>query len=321
MPLIGPGGRPRGGRRGATLIEVLVAFILIAATVSASVGVFLNARYFILSASNKSRAARIAQVKLEEYRVKSYSELAGSIARGQSSAQGIDPANPLWSWRVDLAQREVVNPLDTTRRIPYIEITSRARYTQQLGSNTSPREARLVNIVPYPLYRISSIFCDYTKGCGGLPPDCTYDPVYDLSCPPEQPVLPNQWHILTRLPLTNKTRVNLMVMYNIGVSGIPGTGLKPADSLFTFAQVNAWGRTDYEYTTAKSLHTGTPILSQPYISNVWVYENLPPADPANPQQLSLWLFRDPTDAWHTGQDPNSRMEIRWVNLIVIEFEV
>jgi type II secretory pathway pseudopilin PulG len=301
-------------RRGITLIELLVAMVLTALSVSVASRIYITSRQFVGRAEFKAKAGRIAFVKMEEYLARSYASLDELIQQGQTDFSGIDSADTRFQWAVQLASKQEINASDTSIKIPYVEIGVTVTYPDSDSSSLSTRSLRITNIVPYPYYRVYSINCDFTKGCFGNSADCATGSAF-TTCPPLIP-LDWSWHRLASITLENKTKVDLLVIYNIGIAGVPGTGVAPDDCIFTMLQI-AFDSDPFYWHEARGenagITTGTPILSQPFISNMDVVKDVVPADPAHPRYLEVMVHRDPDSEVGGGQ-----IEVKWVNCIVIE---
>lgn len=302
-------------RRGITLIELLVAMVLTALSVSVASRIYITSRQFIGRSDFKARAGRIAFVKMEEYLAKSYGSLDALIQQGRTYFTGLDSADPRFQWAVRLTAKQEINSSDTTIRIPYVEIEVVVTYPDSDASSTATSTVRITNIVPYPYYRVYSINCDFSTGCFANPSGCLKDSALaGMGCPPVLGL--DYWYRVAQIALDNKTKVDLLVIYNIGVAGVVGSGLEPDDVIFTRLSI-AYETDPLRWLEFRGIETGittgTPILSQPFVSNMVVIEDVAPADPSNPRYLEVMVHRD----WET-QPAGSQCLIKWVNCIVIE---
>ena len=127
--------------KGFTLIEILIAVILIGIGVAGTIGVLTAGSFFLKRAENKSKAVSVASVQIERYLTRSYSDLITGSYSGSSGK--ID-------WEVDVQEKKEGNcSPDVSKLIPCsrlaIALSSFTRVTK------SPALVLSFTVIPLPL--------------------------------------------------------------------------------------------------------------------------------------------------------------------------
>lgn len=281
---------------GLSLLEVLISLLILSIGAGFSIRIFISGRYFINNAESKSKAIRIASMQMERYLSKSYAGLEALIASGAGVIAETYPDDSRFTYTVTLTSKEEINAVVIPNlKIPYVQVEVVVSYNEdKISGGADLKQVRLVNLVPYPYYHIESAMCNFVLACGGDPAHCVNQ------CP--RPLATTVPQTAATLDLTFKTRKNLLIIYNLGIHGVLGTGIGPMDLIQTQCYLNA---------EALPIVTGTPILTEPFISNVVAKNDVEPPAAGAPQTVTIkW--------WKTA--PAGTVELKWVNVIVLEIE-
>ncbi len=277
---------------GLSLIEILISLVILSIGIGFGIRVFSTGRYFIQGYENKGKGISIATMQMDRYLSKSYSGLNSLITAGNSVIVVAD-ADPNFTSTITLTSKKEVNAA-LGINIPYIQLEVVTTYKESnVGGTMDTKSVRLVNIIPYPYYHMEYADCDFTLGCvGNDPAKCA------VACPP---VAAAGMQKIASLSLSHQTKKNLMIIYNLGLQGVAGTGIQPIDTIDTQAYLNG---------VPLLIRTSTPILTQPFISNVVAQENVPAVSAGSPQIVDIYWSKSSV----------GRIELKWVNLIVLEIE-
>ncbi len=271
--------------KGFTLLEVLVALVLIVIGISAAVAAVSTGKFFLKQAENKAEAMRAVLVKMEEYLAKSYSDL--------------EPGGPLRgtlgkiTWQVNVTQKyEGTEP----PIIPYKHLESIAFYNEtDKAGNIYQKNVRLENIVAYPFIHTASTWISR-----------------DLAGSSEVPYSPNSDNFVGAKTIGDKVtlKVNLkyevakefLIIYNVAIVAEDATGIGAMDTVLTGCFMDNFG--------PKPVVTRTPIITQPLISNVIA---LTGSDALSPGEHTIEI-RWCKDTTH------GRIMLREANLMVVAVE-
>jgi len=270
--------------KGFTLLEVLIALILIVIGISAAVAAISTGKFFLRQAENKAEAMRAALVKMEEYLAKSYSAL--------------EPGGPLTgtlgkiTWQVNVTQKYE----GTVTPIPYKHLETIAFYNEtDKAGNIYQKNVRLENIVPYPFIHTISTWISR-----------------DLVGSSEVPYSPNINNFVGAQTIGDKVtlKVNLkyevakelLIIYNVAIVVEDATGVGAIDTILTGCFMDNNG--------PKPIVTRTPIITQPLISNVIA---LTGSDALSPGEHTIEI-RWCKDTTH------GRIMLREANLMVVAVE-
>jgi len=278
----------RTGKRGLTLVEIIVSLIIFSVGMAAIARVFLVGKHFVKEAENKSRAMQIASQQMERYLSYSYNGLETLIPVGsaQTIITGTAPSpHTNFTWQATLTKLIDSDPTGA-KNIPYVNIEVICNYTEASISGVDvAKSVRILNCVPYPYFHIDEFFADYTS----------------LASPP---VATTTWADIATLQFRNQVPVDLQVIYNITLEAQdPSNNMLATDTISTRCQLN--GATKY-------ITTMTPIITQPAISNVLGIPGLA-VSTGSPHTVTL--------QWQVDRNiPGATIKLKKVSLIVIQAE-
>jgi len=232
-------------RHGFTLLEVIIALILIVIGISAAVAAIVTGKTFLAQAESKARAMRVALVKMEEYLAKSYTGLTpGAPITGTLGKVG---------WQVNVMQR--YEGRNNTLYIPYKYIETKAFYNEtDRAGNVYQKSIRLENIVPYPfIHTVSSwISRDRADDEAEFDADASSGNFTDATVIGDTDPL--------RVTVNYDVAKTFLIMYNVAINVRNPAGITPINTVLTGCFIDNQG--------PKPVVTRTPIISQPLISNV-----------------------------------------------------
>jgi Tfp pilus assembly protein PilV len=226
--------------RGFSLLEALIALILLSIGFQVFLGLNALGRRIVKESQTDSRLMDVALFKMEDSLMRSFADL-----NNNSSGMLNDTF-----WQVNITEQ-------LEGSIPYKLVDVTAANSQADGP--AKREVKLENIVPYPfLHSYSKI----------LPGD--NNAAVPFIIPP--PLNPTQYALVRtntdELAIEVDFRVskNLMIIYNISIDQEDVNGLGVADTIITACLVDG---------VFYPVETETPIITQPLISNAPGVKRLP----------------------------------------------
>lgn len=218
-------------KKTLTLIEVLIALILIGIGLAAAAGVLTAGRYFLKRTENRARAMSLAYQHKESLMAKSYQGLVLGTDSGsvQLGGEGTD-----FHWATRVAQKY-------ENDIPWKKVDIEVKYleTDIRGAETGKtNRVYLTTLVPYPYVHVESrVIQEHCCTVGN-----NQTTINGLSIPIDYPV--------------EKT---IVVAYNIILGYGHTENVEGGDLILTQTYLDG---------VAKSVETGTPILTQPVINNI-----------------------------------------------------
>lgn len=247
-----------GGIRylGFTLIEVLISLVLLGIGLSFSAKVFVAGKYFMKEAENKARAMEIASVHMNEYLTKSFDEL-DSVKTTHTDSK-TDANGFAWTTAVTVDVPAPMAPVaPKVNAIPYKTIEVICSYNEQ---NMAAKSVRLLNMVVYPymhLYSLAASPTDKEARCYGSP--CTTLASVAAADPRST---------IMELDFETKVQSDIVVFYNISID-ITDSSIGAGDLIFTKCFITPIDLTGSPTgpSVGYDIQTGTPIMTQPTISN------------------------------------------------------
>lgn len=231
---------------GLSLIEIIVSLILFTMGVLFLTRIFVAGKYFLKQAENKSKAMGEASMVLEEYLTQSYAALQATTDTGTDSSG-------FFHWTVNISEKAKAG--SGKDDIPYKLVEVLCSYDEEnIDGSIVKKTVRLTNIIPYPLIHL-------VTGVNEPPLDieATHGPPFNVGP-------------LITIPFKTLVRKDLMVVYNIAIDvQDPTNSIQPSDLVITKCFLTDKG-TGKE--TEREIPTGTPVLSQPSISNSIGINNL-----------------------------------------------
>lgn len=246
-------------RKSFTLVEVIVSVVIMGIASASLAGIFLAGRYFIKQTENKAFALSVATLQLDRTVVRSYSELAENIVDGKDvhadTTNRPSDSKP-FDWTVALDQRHLNNAV-TGAQIPYINIEVTVEYGEDLiTGDTLEKTVTLSGIVPYPYTHIDRD--EKTAAAAAITQNFT---CVNGACGSDDAL---------KIDFQYETNKDLEVMYNITLSRHNDlAGVADTDLIETRCVLNDGNGWVYY-----PVETGTPITSQPHITNIVVIEDL-----------------------------------------------
>ncbi|MFA5115130.1 MAG: prepilin-type N-terminal cleavage/methylation domain-containing protein [Candidatus Omnitrophota bacterium] len=245
---------------GFTLLEVLVALVLIVIGISAATAAISTGKFFLKQAEDKARAMRVALVKMEEYLAKPYS----SLRTGESIAGNTGKIN----WQVNITQRYEEG---NAAHIPYKHIESVAFYNEtDKSGNVYHKSIRLENIVPYPFIHTNSTNYpsseSYRPHTIRLSREKAENSQAPYSSNPGNFVNatvignPQDTSAQLKVKATPEVTKDCLIIYNVATGIEDSSGVTESNTTYTGCFVDGIG--------PYPVVTRTPIISQPLISNV-----------------------------------------------------
>lgn len=242
-----------------TLVEVIVSVVIMGVAAASLAGIFLAGRYFIKQTENKAFALSIATLELDRAVIKAYSDLAADIEDGNDSYSDTTsrPSDSKPFDYVVAMDKRYINNATSGAQIPYINIEVSVEYWEDLiTGNTLQKAVTLSGIVPYPYTHIEKD----TKTLGVTPVTTTFRCV-NGSCGSNNAL---------KIEFEYETKKDLQVMYNITLDNQNLAGVDNIDLIETRCYLKK-GTGGWVY---YPIETGTPIISQPHITNIIAIENL-----------------------------------------------
>jgi prepilin-type N-terminal cleavage/methylation domain-containing protein len=289
--------------KGFTLLEILVAMILLGIGIATLAGIFVAGRYFLRQAENRSNAMSVVSTHLTEFTSASYSGLLDflndpghhSLCAGRNCGACDNPVanflqcQAVWDTEDNVNWRAEVNRLAAPTGcvapnlcIPYMEVIVSGQYDEEdIRGNAAEKQVRLRNLVSYPMIHLQRYEIEPT------------DPTHP-ACPLVTTALPetlahfNAGNSTGLGPGTGSSTItinypvtkNLFVIYNIAIDVVANANpITATDTILTACRLNvdASGNPSNTGTaTLWSVHTRTPVLTQPLISNAITINNVPP---------------------------------------------
>jgi len=242
---------------GFTLIEVLIALVLLGVGLSFSAKVFVSGKYFMRQAENKARAMEIANIQMNKYLTSSYEQLGDVNATHIYS--GTDPNGLAWTVTVNItvpaAGSIPPNPMPKVapklNDIPYKTIEVVVSYTEKGANGLSVNNSvRLFNMVVYPKLHLES-----------------------LSTSPVMAVTTNPTAILTLDGFKTLVYTKLIIFYNISIDVTNSSNIGATDLILTDCRIT--GTNPARASSIYYTQTGTPIMTQPTINNTMSVDRYP----------------------------------------------
>ena len=268
--------------KGFTLIEILIAVILIGIGVAGTIGVLTAGSFFLKRAENKSKAVSVASVQIERYLTRSYSDLITGSYSGSSGK--ID-------WEVDVQEKKEGNCSGGGGCIPYKEISVSAAYPEEsVSGNVKYKRINLANIVPYPYIHlehqaIGATGQEVLSGSNSNDYQAINGLTYDVTYPVGK---------------------DIMVIYNIAIDVEDSTSIAADDTILTSCFLDG---------QQKLIETRTPIVTQPLINNLIEVDAKPKGVTANK------LHRIEIKWYKRTNLPNAgTITLKKANVIIIAFE-
>ncbi|MBU1112820.1 MAG: prepilin-type N-terminal cleavage/methylation domain-containing protein [Candidatus Omnitrophica bacterium] len=260
-------------RKGITLIELLVAIVLIAIGAGAVSAVLSSGNYLLRRSRNEARATSIALAHKESLLAHSYENVLLGIEQGNED---------IFHWETEVQELFWAG---TSKNIPYKQIDVTVTYPDEGASGNIAnkwKKLTLRNLIPYPFVHLERRVMDSscaTSSCT-VPPS-SFQLVGDLTITFNYPVVKD-----------------LNVFYNIAVNITNPAGLAGTENIVTKCFLDG---------AQQGQKTGTPILSQPLISNNTVIPNVA----AGAHTLQVRWYKDTT---------SGVISITRANLMMLAFE-
>jgi prepilin-type N-terminal cleavage/methylation domain-containing protein len=254
--------------KGFTLLEVLVAAILISLALAAIAGVLNTGKYFLMRAEDEARAMSIAFAEKERLLSRSFSTLeTGSSA---NCTWCTEPVNPIYTdyiqdgfnYTIEVKEERICDPADPNCiPVPFKNITIKVRYEDYDLSGLATgkyKRVSLQNMIPYPYVHFEPVMidvaCNVADGCS----------VPSGSGPAAYQIIGNLTH---RLNTTVNYPVDkdIQVIYNLAINVENALGINGSDTIYTRCFVDGVGQ---------DVEARTPIASQPSISNIIAVDDL-----------------------------------------------
>lgn len=285
-------------RRGLTLLEVLIALVLIGLIVSALNAALYGGLYLLKQAEYKSRAMSVASAVMQGYLTKTFeSPSLVSTAAPQAWVFGDSADSPVdfrWSARVEESTMG-------SAAIPYKNVTVNCSYHELTTSRAEgqEKEIRLTNVIVYPLIHALSV----QKGFGpkAVPPA-------------DYPLAENSYKNITAassvLEVDFRVPKDLLIYYNLAVKGQGTLVNKDPDKLLA----GEFNPTATVYTrclldnAAYGVETRTPVWTQPFINNVLLI----PSVPKGRHFLQL--------QWYKDSEAKGQVQLREFEIMVLAYE-
>lgn len=237
--------------KGFTLVEVLVSALLILIGVATLTALISSARFFLKQTENKAGALGVATVRMEECLATSYDGLVPGVTSGTENNI---------NWQVTITDRAEGNPaLHVTPRqirIPYRHIQVVAAYNEiDASGNTEAKTIELENVVPYPfLHAYSFTYPPPAPGAVAV--------LFGSGVSPFHPIGNG-----LRLTFTTLVPKNFLVIYNVSVGIGAATAIPLAPTHLILTGCFVYNAAGHLIGGPMPVVTGTPIISQPLISN------------------------------------------------------
>jgi len=275
------GAKKPGFLAAFSLIEVMVALILIGLGITFSLRAFIAGSRFIRVSDYRAEAMQVASGKMKEFLAKSYDEL-GNFQANPSMGHSGDGKITWWVYVSDVNETGPgTGGFSTT--IPYKKIKVLVSYptTKPDGGRGDDGFIALYNIVPYPRMRVFSTLFNsgaefvYCPECQ----DYSYDmyQVWDLYV--SEPIANNDTHLAFSL----QTKSSFLVFYNANINIENASGLTPDDTITLVLLI--YGEKDNAADPVRASKVTVPILKQQGISGYEFFPGMPPA-----KQYHVFLY-------------------------------
>lgn len=280
-------------RAGFSLLEIVVGLIIISIGIVAASGLLIAAKIWISRSEMKSGAIKLAYSLMESYMAQSYEGLGekagngGTITHPPGALLEETGTRDSYSWTAVVREDTV----DGAFSVPFKDIEVRVAYEEKNeAGGLSEREIRLKNIMPYPMAHTEYRFFDPDRN------PAPTDPVKDEGMNPRTPI-PK-----LLIPFNYATPMDVLVIYNLSLNVDNPEAVPENNNVYTSCNMDG---------VNQGLITGTPITSQPLISNTFLFENIRPLPGTQQHTLQITWSRD------TGGGSVSLLD---ANLIIIAFE-
>ncbi len=326
----------RESQKAITLIEMLVAVVLIGSAMAAATVVYVSGGRFLKQAENKMKATNVAYAQLQEQLGRSFTELADAT----SPITGIACMGDTWSLDnytteadciaadgIPFSWNTVITQL-ADGGIPYQHVGVTVNYDDvRRDSQLLAKSVFLDNIVVYPQVHIDSYESpEIIVGSGQLCPFGLIDTITEIPLPGSyQPISD---HVLELPPYSAPKRIE--VYYSIAIEVEDDTGLSPEgpDTIFTRAfLVNRDDATDRWPITTE---TRTPILWQPFFSSAGAEDLITRGSPPNQTtapllpnanyDIKIEWFKNTADDVTFAQQNEAIVRLRQINIVALLFE-
>ncbi|MGA2775243.1 MAG: hypothetical protein ABSE81_04200 [Candidatus Omnitrophota bacterium] len=225
---------------------------------------------------NKSRAMEIADMHMNEYLTQSYESLVAGATNPVTDANG-------FTWTATVTDQTMSPVAPKVNIIPYKEIEVICSYNEQNANGlTVTKYVRLLNMVPYPyMHLFSEAYSPSAEAkCYGNPGSCIVNAgqVYNNFASASV--------VIEYSPFSTQVRSDLLIFYNISIDITDSTGIGASDLIFSkcfIIPTNPVGPAQ-----AYNIQTGTPVLTQPTISNTVSVQDLPKGE----YTLEVIWFKD-----------------------------
>ncbi len=281
-------------KQGVTFIEILVSLVILSLILSAVAAALFGGFRMLKQAEFKSRAMGIAYFKMSQALSKTYSGSLNNTTVPQLWT-GFNDTEAEFFWSITATPEE-----SDKAHIPYKNITVVCSYAIKNPDGTldKPREVRLSNIIPYPYIHSRSKKVDWNETTGNYPLALN-------ASQSDRPDPADFRDILSPEVIGFNFEVNkdLVVLYNLAIEHEPdfadqepppGNQTVYTECLMDNKQI--WGIT-----------TRTPIISQPFINNALVIQNVS----AEPHTLQIRWCKDPS---------NGKVKLRSYEITVLAYE-
>ncbi|MFO8052369.1 MAG: prepilin-type N-terminal cleavage/methylation domain-containing protein [Candidatus Omnitrophota bacterium] len=221
-------------KKSFSLLELIVASVLIGIGIAGVAGVLTSGLYFLKRAENKARAMSLAYRKKESLMTKSYETLTIGKDSGKEDR---------YRWTTEVREFDEGG-------IPWKKVEVEVNYpetTMGSGQDQATKKVFLTNLSVYPYVHSETQVIDSICNTGSCVVANGVKKVIGSSS--------RQLSIDIDYPVDKQ----ILVSYNIVLGYEDVGGVDPVDLILTQTFLD-----DY----SKSVETGTPILTQPVINNV-----------------------------------------------------
>lgn len=298
--------------RGATLIEILVALIVISVIIAAVGASFHTGLFLLKQAEYKSRAISVATAKMQETLARTYETAYGSAA-GDWDFDDPDAA-VRYFWNVSITN-------ETLGQIPYRAVRVNCSYTERQFQDPSKaggnKTVSLSNIIPYPYIHSTYSHKEFGGTSGNVYPDPA--PLHNEGSADTYKTILTYNKVASAAPLTfqYETPKDVVVFYYIVSEPADTASLEqqfmPADTIDTRCVFDGVPITNRMVTRA-------PILTQPFQSN---YLTIPNVAAHRTHTVDIqWqrtMVNDPISGYSRKKAPNN-VRLREFNIVTIAYE-
>jgi len=259
---------------GFTLIEILISLILISLGLFFCTKVFIAGKYLLKESENKSRAMEIASIHMNEYLVKSYNDLFTGLKKDSGTAD----AKGFFSWEVNVTD-STIKQVTTKDDIPYEQIEVICSYTENNVNGTPAKKSvRLINIVPFPIMHLFTAVSAPASEATCYKPKPKHAPALSGLCSAEPATSYSDLNfIVFDMPFTIKVQSYLIIFYNLSIDMTDHTNVATTDLILSkcFIIDTSTGKPVAACKDGCGGPTGTPILTEPTVSNMIGTQKLP----------------------------------------------